>query len=160
MYSRTWKKEKDLLSEAYQSVTESTHDSDAPALGPDEERQSDGSVKNTKTGETVYTPKDKTKADEAIDPITSTELANADRPSGDEELPNPGEQPDDGFAAQELDADVRDLISLIANPPPEEELTRLGYEGRLSEYVTMLQKKVDAAQAQLDLRQPAEDSGA
>lgn len=160
MHSKTWKKEKDLLSEAYQSVTETTHDNDTPALGPDEERQSDGSVKNTKTGKTVYTPKDKDMADEAMDPTTPVELANADRPSADEELPNPGELPDDGFATQELDADVRDLISLIANPPPEEELTRLGYEGRLSEYVAMLQKKVDAAQAQLDLRQPAEDSGA
>lgn len=157
MDNDAWKKDRDLLSEAYQSVTETTHDSDAPALGPDEERQSDGSVKNTKTGETVYTPKDKDKADEAIDPSTAVELANADRPSADEELPEPGEMPEDDMATKELDADVKDLISLIANPPPEEELTRLGYEGRLSEYVAMLQKKVDAAQAQLDLRKPAGD---
>ena len=61
MHSKTWKKEKDLLSEAYQSVTETTHDNDAPALGPDEERQSDGSVKNAKTGETVYTQKTRPK---------------------------------------------------------------------------------------------------
>lgn len=54
------KNEETLLAEAYQEiyqVDETVHDSDEPALGPDEERQSDGSVKNTKTGETVYTPK-------------------------------------------------------------------------------------------------------
>lgn len=153
MQTKTWKKERDLLSEAYQSVTETTHENDAPALGPDEERQSDGSVKNTKSGETVYTPKDKEKANEEIDPKAAVEMAAMDRPAGDEELPMPGEQPDD------LDKDVQDLISLIANPPPEEELVRLGYEGRLSEYVAMLQKKVDAAQAQLDLQKPSEESG-
>lgn len=55
------KNEETLLAEAYgkiYQVDETVHDSDEPALGPDEERQSDGSVKNTKTGETVYTPKE------------------------------------------------------------------------------------------------------
>lgn len=158
MDNSAWKKDKDLLREAYANITETNHDSDAPALGKDEERQDDGSVKNTKTGETVYTPKGKENTNEAIDPATGVELANADRPAADEELPNPGEMPDDGVPTQELDADVQDLISLIANPPPEEELLRLGYEGRLSDYVAMLQKKVDAAQAQLDLRKPLDDT--
>lgn len=152
MQTKTWKKERDLLSEAYQSVTETTHDNDAPALGPDEERKPDGSVENTKTGKTVYTPKDKEKANEEIDPQAAVEMAAMDRPAADEETPMPGEQPDD------LDKDVQDLISLIANPPPEEELVRLGYEGRLSEYVAMLQKKVDAAQAQLDIKKPKEET--
>lgn len=147
MDNNAWKKEKDLLSEAYQNVSETTH-----------------SPENSCKDDEYYCEKDKVckkkeNANEAIDPSTAVDLANADRPAGDEELPEPGEMPDDGMQSQELDADVRDLISLIANPPPEEELTRLGYEGRLSEYVAMLQKKVDAAQAQLDLRKPAEDAG-
>ena len=152
MQTKTWKKERDLLSEAYQSVIETTHDNDTPALGPDEERQSDGSVKNTKTGKTVYKPEDKEKANEEIDPQAAVEMAAMDRPAADEEQPHPGEQPDD------LDKDVKDLLDLIANPPPEEELIRLGYEGRVSEYVAMLQKKVDAAQAQLDIKKPKEET--
>lgn len=147
MDNKAWKKEKDLLSEAYQNVSETTH-----------------SPENSCKDDEYYCEKDKVckkkeNANEAIDPSTAVDLANADRPAGDEELPEPGEMPDDGMQSQELDADVKDLISLIANPPPEEELTRLGYEGRLSEYVAMLQKKVDAAQAQLDLRKPVEDAG-
>lgn len=147
MDNNAWKKEKDLLSEAYQNVSETTH-----------------SPENSCKDDEYYCEKDKVckkkeNTNEAIDPSTAVDLANADRPAGDEELPEPGEMPDDGMQSQELDADVKDLISLIANPPPEEELTRLGYEGRLSEYVAMLQKKVDAAQAQLDLRKPSEDAG-
>lgn len=155
MHNSIWKKERDLLSEAYDSIAETTH-----------------SPENSCKDDEYYCDKDKVckkkeNANEAIDPTTAVDLANADRPAGDEELPEPGESPDDTMPDQaldtevkELDADVKDLISLIANPPPEEELTRLGYEGRLSEYVAMLQKKVDAAQAQLDLRKPAEESGA
>ena len=147
MDNKAWKKDKDLLSEAYQNVSETTH-----------------SPENSCKDDEYYCEKDKVckkkeNANEAIDPSTAVDLANADRPAGDEELPETGEMPDDGMQSQELDADVKDLISLIANPPPEEELTRLGYEGRLSEYVAMLQKKVDAAQAQLDLRKPSEDAG-
>ena len=151
MQTETWKIERDMLSEAYQSVTETSHETDTPALGPDEERQSDGSVKNTKTGKVVYTPKGKESTNEEIDPKAAVEMAGMDRPGADEEFTDPGERSDD------LDRDVQDLITLIANPPPEEELMRLGYEGRLSEYVGMLQKKVDAAQAQLDLQKPSED---
>ena len=148
MHNSTWKKERDLLSEAYNSIHETTHEDDRAALGPDEERQADGSIKNTKTGETVYTPKDKkVTKEEAGEPLGDVDVS-------DPSVPESPMEP----STQELDADVKDLISLIANPPPEDELIRLGYEGRLSEYVAMLQKKVDAAQAQLDLRKPAEES--
>lgn len=145
MQNKSWKKELDLLSEAYSSINETVH-----------------SPENSCKDDEYYCSKDKVckkkeEANEAIDPATAVELANADRPAVDEELPVPGELPDD-IQTQELDADVLDLINLIANPPPEEELKRLGYEGRLSEYVAMLQKKVDAAQAQLDLRKPAEEA--
>ena len=159
MQKKSWKKELDLLSEAYTSINETSYKDDkSDALGPGEYVcPKTGNI--MKDGKVVHVSSDNKKdvKKEAIDPATAVELANADRPAGDEELPAPGEMPDD-IQTQELDADVRDLINLIANPPPEEELTRLGYEGRLSEYVAMLQKKVDAAQAQLDLRKPAEES--
>ena len=143
MHNSAWKKERDLLSEAYAAVNETIH-----------------SPENSCKDDEFYCPVDKVckkKDDTKEKPNLTEEL-------GDDELndiaPTPGDIADveSSPVADELDADVRDLISLIANPPPEEELTRLGYEGRLSEYVAMLQKKVDAAQAQLDLRKPAESN--
>ena len=156
MQTKTWKKERNLLSEAYQSVTETTH-SPENSCKDDEYYCSKDKVckkKAAKKGlEAQGKQMEEDLKEEDIDPKAAVEMAAMDRPAGDEELPMSGEQPDD------LDKDVRDLIELIANPPPEDELMRLGYEGRLSEYVAMLQKKVDAAQAQLDLQKPSEEAG-
>ncbi len=145
MHNSTWKKEKDLLSEAYASISETTHENDAPALGKDEERQKDGSVKNTKTGETVYTPKGKDQADEGI----TTDLANADRPSGDDQLEMiPGEIPDDAIEREpdEVDAEIDSLKSLILNPPVDK-IEEYARAGQLHVYVDMLKKKLEAAEA-------------
>ena len=144
MENNTWRKERDLLSEAYQSIAETTHDNDAPALGKDEERQSDGSVKNTKTGETVYTPKGKENIEDSLDPEMAV---NADQQAADN-----GQELEDG----ELESVVVDLINTISNPPPVDELKRLGYEGRIGEYLDMMNKKLAAAQAEIDLRKPKE----
>ena len=134
MRNKTWKKERDLLSEAYQSVTETTHENDAPALGPDEERQSDGSVKNTKSGETVYTPKDKEKANEEMD----LPLGDAD-PLGEPAV-EPIHEPD------EVDAEIDSLKSLILNPP-KDKVEEYARQGQLHVYVDMLKKKLEAAEA-------------
>jgi hypothetical protein len=145
MHNKTWKKEKDLLSEAYASISETTHENDAPALGRDEERQSDGSVKNIKTGETVYTPKDKSQADEGI----ATDLANADRPAGDDHLEmEPGEVPEDimGHEPDEVDAEIDSLKNLILNPS-KDKVEEYARNGQLHVYVDMLKKKLEAAEA-------------
>ena len=139
MHNSTWKKERDLLSEAYASVNETTH-----------------SPENSCKDDEYYCSKDKVckkKVEEDAVPGAELPVDGAVEPEIDA-------QPVMSPTPQELDEDVKGLIKLIANPPPEDELIRLGYEGRLSEYVSMLQKKVDAAQAQLDLRKPAEESGA
>lgn len=125
MHNKTWKKECDLLSEAYQSITETTHDSDGPALGPDEERQEDGSVKNTKTGKIVYTPKNKENVDEM------GEFA------GDEAMID--RTPD------EVDAEIDSLKSLILNPPVDK-IEEYARNGQLHVYVDMLKAKLDAAE--------------
>lgn len=160
MQTKTWKKERDLLEEAYGSITETNH-STRRAGQPDkknfeDDRKAAGLKAQGKQMEDDLKEEEGEKkvTGEASDTI---ELAMSDRPAADEELPMPGEQPSDGMS--DLDKDVQDLINLIADPPPEEELARLGYEGRLSEYVAMLQKKVDAAQAKLDLQKPAEETG-
>lgn len=145
MHNSTWKKERDLLSEAYASISETTHENDAPALGKDEERQPDGSVKNTKTGETVYTPKGKNQTDEDV----TTDLANADRPAGDDHLEmEPGEIPDDMIEHEpdEVDAEIESLKSLILNPPAAK-IEEYARQGQLHVYVDMLKKKLEAAEA-------------
>lgn len=140
MHNSTWKKEKDLLSEAYASIHETTH-----------------SPENSCKDDEYYCDKDKVcKKKVEEDAIPAEDMPVDPGMEGGE----PQIEPQIAPSQQELDEDVKGLIKLIANPPPEDELIRLGYEGRLSEYVAMLQKKVDAAQAQLDLRKPAEDSGA
>ena len=146
MKNKAWKTERDLLSEAYASITETTHENDSPALGPDEERQSDGSVKNTKTGKTVYTPKNKQGVDEDLNKDLGI---HADRPAGDDALETvPGELPDDGMALEpdEVDAEIDSLKSLILNPP-KDKIEEYARNGQLHVYVDMLKKKLDAAEA-------------
>lgn len=96
--------EKKQLEEAYQEmyqVSETTNTSDNEALGPDEERQPDGSVKNVKTGETVYTPKEKVEEQDqeqldvskqgrpfaaSSDVLDTVELDKHDRPDEDGDI--------------------------------------------------------------------------
>lgn len=157
MQTKTWKKERDLLEEAYGSITETDHSTRRAAQTDEENFEDDRKAAGLKAqGKQM---EDDLKEEEGEKKVTgeandTVELAMSDRPAADEELPAPGEQPSDGMS--DLDKDVQSLIGLIANPPPEEELVRLGYEGRLSEYITMLQKHVDAAQSKLDLRKPKE----
>lgn len=152
MQNNSWKQERDLLSEAYASIQETNH-SVENSLHDDEDAEH-----YKKTGEI--------KKKDSKDDKDVTEEADLGEPLGDVDVADPVPSPEGEPIApaiqptSELDQDVKDLIKLIANPPPEDELIRLGYEGRLSEYVAMLQKKVDAAQAQLDLRKPSEDTGA
>jgi hypothetical protein len=151
MQNKSWKKELDLLSEAYSSINETSYKDDkSDALGPGEYIcPKTGNV--MKDGKVVHVSSDNKKD------VKNEELEDIDAIA--EPVDSiPGAEIDPDPTAEELDADVQDLITLIANPPPEEELRRLGYEGRLSEYVAMLQKKVDAAQAKLDLKKPAEES--
>ena len=144
-----------MLEEAYGTVTETDHSTLRAAQTDEENAKDDREAAGLKAqGKQMEDDlkEEEGNVNEEIDPQAAVEMAAMDRPAADEESPMPGEQPDD------LDKDVQDLISLIANPPPEEELVRLGYEGRLSEYVAMLQKKVDAAQAQLDIKKPKEET--
>lgn len=149
MHNKTWKKERDLLREAYQTIAETTHENDSPALGPDEERQADGSIKNTKTGEIVYTPKGKKETVEAIDAESAVELANADRPAADDNLEmEPGELPDDiPHEAQAL------LDELKA---PSFDLETLARERRLSDYIKFLNTLLQGAEEFNSLKQPQE----
>lgn len=143
MHNCTWKKEKDLLSEAYASIFETNHEDDRAALGPDEERQEDGTVKNTKTGETVYTPKSESAGDDASLPqdpeLTGDPIGDPVEPIADA-IPDVEREPD------EVDAEIDSLKSLILNPPADK-IEQYAQQGQLHVYVDMLKKKLEAAEA-------------
>lgn len=134
MHNNTWKKERDLLSEAYNAVTETDHGNIQTALGPDEEEQEDGSIKNTKTGETVHKPKSKVN-EEIGDPL-GDEVSDV-QPEVDVEFTR---EPD------EVDAEIDSLKSLILNPPVDK-IEEYARQGQLHVYVDMLKKKLEAAEA-------------
>ena len=139
MHNSTWKKEKNLLTEAYASIFETSHEDDRAALGPDEERQEDGTVKNMKTGETVYTPKK-----ESVDDEIS--LPDAPELSGDTVDPLPAVTADVSREPDEVDAEIDSLKSLILNPPVDK-IEEYARQGQLHVYVDMLKKKLEAAEA-------------
>jgi cation diffusion facilitator CzcD-associated flavoprotein CzcO len=139
MHNSTWKKEKNLLTEAYASIFETSHEDDRAALGPDEERQEDGTVKNMKTGETVYTPKK-----ESVDDEIS--LPDAPELSGDTVDPLPDVTADVSREPDEVDAEIDSLKSLILNPPVDK-IEEYARQGQLHVYVDMLKKKLEAAEA-------------
>ena len=150
MHTKTWKKERDLLSEAYQSINETTHENDAPALGPDEERQKDGSVKNTKTGETVYTPKNKEKVEEDAIPGVEPEVGV-----------DTGEMPSEPVAELEpepetIPADVQPVVDYIRQKV-NDDLDSYAAGGRLEEFWDAVKAGLDAVQKQRTLDNPQPD---
>jgi hypothetical protein len=139
MHNSTWKKEKNLLTEAYASIFETSHEDDRAALGPDEERQEDGTVKNTKTGETVYTPKKESVGDDVS-------LPDAPELSDDPVDALPDVTADVSRKPDEVDAEIDSLKSLILNPPVDK-IEEYARQGQLHVYVDMLKKKLEAAEA-------------
>ena len=143
MHNKTWKKERDLLSEAYEAVSETTH-----------------SPENSCKDDEYYCSKDKVckkKADDADkhvkeeDAMDKELFVHADRPAGDEELPEPGETPEDLDAVMahepdEVDAEIDSLKNLILNPS-KDKVEEYARNGQLHVYVDMLKKKLEAAEA-------------
>lgn len=103
MHNNTWKKEKRMLSEAYDSINKDDTDE--------------------KVNESEIDVDTLDKAD-----------AIADTPI---DVPH---EPD------ELDAEIESLENLLANPDPAR-IKQYAQEGRLGDYIDMLQKKLQAAEA-------------
>ena len=164
MHNKTWKKEWDLLEEAYGSVNETTHrDDKSDALGPGEYVCPKTGNIMSKDGKVVHKSDSKPDVQEEAEQgvanaasegmgLDNKELGiHADRPGADEELPEPGE-----VDQSPLEPEVETLIKLLLTPPSEEELRERAHEGRLSEYVDTLVKAKEFAQSALDFRKPKE----
>ena len=84
-----------------------------------------------------------------LDPV---ELANADRPAADEELPNPGELPDDGLG--DIPHEAQALLDELKSPSFDLEM--LARERRLSDYIKFLNTLLQGAEEFNSLKQPPE----
>lgn len=144
MHNKTWKQERDLLSEAYASIAETTHSpensckddeyycsEDKVCKKKDVKEESDDVVASV-TGDTPP-------AGDAIDSID-------DEPIGDPVEPIDGAIPDAPREPDEVDAEIDSLKSLILNPPADK-IEQYAQQGQLHVYVDMLKKKLEAAEA-------------
>lgn len=144
MHNKTWKKEWNLLEEAYGSVNETTHSGENSCKDGEYFCQKDK----------VCKPKGDVQEEAEGMSLSNKELGiHADRPGADEELPEPGEVDE-----APLSTEVLSLIDKLAGPQAAtvEELQALAREGRLSEYVDLIVTKKDLAQKELDLQKPKE----
>lgn len=131
MHNSTWKKEKDLLSEAYASISETTH-----------------SPENSCKDDEYYCSKDKVckKKDESVkEEEMGTDLPEIDEPA-DAGIDSVDVAPQIEREPDEVDAEIDSLKSLILNPPADK-IEEYARQGQLHVYVDMLKKKLEAAEA-------------
>lgn len=139
-----WKQEKDLLEEAYDSLYSEAMKPKKEELTPREKEQLQKAAEENKKGEDPFpgaVPKDR--EDKITKEETDLDAMNAavEMPDTIEDVPV---EPD------EVDAEIDSLKSLLQNPDPER-IEQYASEGRLEDYITMLQKKLDAAKAVKDV---------
>lgn len=135
MQTKTWKKERDLLEEAYGTVTETDHSTLRAAQTDEENAEDDRKAAGLKKqGEIMK----KDLEDE------SKQANKVEEASVDEMLPEPGaimqREPD------EVDSEIESLKNLILNPPADK-IEEYAQQGQLHVYVDMLKKKLEAAEA-------------
>ena len=147
MQTKTWKKERDLLEEAYGSITETDHSTRRAAQTDEENFEDDRKAAGLKAqGKQM---EDDLKEEEGEKKVTgeasdTIELAMSDRPAADEELPEPGEVAFDR-EPDEVDSEIESLKNLILNPPADK-IEEYAQAGQLHVYIDMLKAKLDAAE--------------
>ena len=143
MQTKTWKKERDLLEEAYGSINETDHSTLRAAQTDEENEEDDRKARGLKSqGKQM----EEDLKEEEIDPKAAVESAH--------ELPDSGNY--DEIPEAPLEPEVERLIKKILNPPSEEELIARAHEGRLSEYIDILVAAKEEAQKEADFRKPKE----
>lgn len=76
--------------------------------------------------------------------------ADIDEPLGEPVDEIPGAEADISMEPDEVDAEIESLSALLKNPDPAR-IDQYAQEGRLEDYIVMLQKKLDAAKAVKDV---------
>lgn len=134
MQNKEWRKDRDLLSEAYTSMTETTH-SPENSCKDDEYYCSEDKVCKKKE---INAESDDIVADLSNDKPTEGDPIGVDT-IGDT-ISDMEREPD------EVDAEIDSLKSLILNPPVDK-IEQYAQQGQLHVYVDMLKKKLEAAEA-------------
>ena len=149
MQNNIWKKERDLLSEAYASVNETIH-SPENSCKDDEYycskdkvcKKKDDVKEESDLAEPVTTePEDGVSAGSEMDVGAEPNSIEADLAD-----PIDGAIPDAHREPDEVDAEIDSLKSLILNPPADK-IEEYARQGQLHVYVDMLKKKLEAAEA-------------
>ena len=144
MQNKEWRKDRDLLSEAYTSMTETTH-----------------SPENSCKDDEYYCSEDKVCKKKEINAESDDIVAdlNDDGPAegdsigsiGGDTISDPVDTIDSAVSdierePDEVDAEIDSLKSLILNPPVDK-IEQYAQQGQLHVYVDMLKKKLEAAEA-------------
>lgn len=148
MHNSTWKKERDLLSEAYASINETTHSpensckddeyycsKDKVCKKKDDVKEESDLAEPAVAGDVASA---EVGAEPAMEPTAEIETDMVDGIDG--AIPDPHREPD------EVDAEIDSLKSLILNPPADK-IEQYAQQGQLHVYVDMLKKKLEAAEA-------------
>lgn len=134
MQTKTWKKERDLLEEAYGSINETDHSTLRAAQTDEENAEDDRKAAGLKKqGEIMK------KDLEDEEKVNENSLDEIDDMMPDE-APAMEREPD------EVDSEIESLKNLILNPPADK-IEEYAQQGQLHVYVDMLKKKLEAAEA-------------
>jgi hypothetical protein len=136
MQTKTWKTERDLLSEAYASINETDH-STLRAAQTDEENAEDDR-KATGLKKQGKQMEDDLKQEEGENKVNENSLDEIDDMMPDE-ISSIERKPD------EVDSEIESLKNLILNPPVDK-IEEYAQQGQLHVYVDMLKAKLDAAE--------------
>ena len=137
MDNNAWKKDRDLLKEAYQNIYEDLEKEDSKE---DEEEESEI--------EEAAPEADEEEVEEVEESIP--EVGKLGDPV--DTLDGPMDPPSSSI---ELDAEVESLKNLLLNPP-KDKIQEYAKSGRLGEYIEMLQQKLKTAESMKKLYSPAD----
>ena len=134
MQTKTWKKERDLLEEAYGSINETDHSTLRAAQTDEENAEDDRKAAGLKKQGEIM--KKDLKDEEKVNENSLDEIDDM----MPDEAPAMEREPD------EVDSEIESLKNLILNPPADK-IEEYAQQGQLHVYVDMLKKKLEAAEA-------------
>lgn len=134
MQTKTWKKERDLLEEAYSSISETDHSTLRAAQTDEENAEDDRKAAGLKKQGEIM--KKDLKDEEKVNENSLDEIDDM----MPDEAPAMEREPD------EVDSEIESLKNLILNPPADK-IEEYAQQGQLHVYVDMLKKKLEAAEA-------------
>ena len=151
MDNTEWKLEKDLLAEAYNSLVKVEGTDGSPDdLTDSEKKRLEKHAADERAAKGLKAQGKQMEEDlKEEEEDTKNEEASIDD-LGEPVESIPGEEPVMDIEPDEVDAEIESLKSMLQNPD-QGRIEQYAKEGKLEVYITMLQKKLDAAKAVKDV---------